>query len=86
MGQICDYIIHPQPGISDEQIAKTDAAIRKILGPDNTIEQVWATSMRPTYLLFWLRPLTEREVDEVRKLDGVGEDPRHTFLLMERHC
>lgn len=72
-GEPCDYIIHPQPKLSEEELSRTGTAIREIAGPDVAIEDVIATGMRPPYLMFWQGALSDDQADEVRKLEGVRE-------------
>lgn len=74
-GEPCDYIIHPQPDLTEEELSEMDTAIREIAGPDGAIERTMATGAHPPQLSFWLGLLTERLAGEIRKLAGVCDGP-----------
>ena len=65
-----EYVMFPRPKLSIREIDETDSAIRRIVGPDVAIEK--ATADEGRMLLFWLGPLSEDQIAEVGKLEGVS--------------
>lgn len=64
-----DIMIWPVESITRDQINSTDAAIRKILGPDTVVEK---TLNSDGDLTFWYCPLSDEQKAAVGKLDAVG--------------
>lgn len=65
-----EYLIWPRKGLGPEQVDDTDAAIRRIVGSETTVEQVIG-GVNST-LRFWFVSLKIEQIGEVEKLDGVS--------------
>ena len=64
-----EHIIWPRDGWNHAEVARTDAQIQATVKSTTAIKK-WITSGEK--LMFWHGKLSECQIEQIRKLDGVG--------------
>ena len=70
-----EYLIYPQDRTDRSQIEQTEAAIRRILGPNALVEKILIEKDILPKLLFWLSALNASQVEQIEQLEGVSFVP-----------